>query len=321
MASSLIRISEATTLELQALKGIGPKRASYIAAYRSDVAAIRNNFDLATVTGLSLDGAAQLTGQIDWRTNDRRGKINIWPVTFTGLACLWLIYASFEQIIDEPFVTPGSYYNISLLLILLGSFAAASDITIASFRNRSSETTWFFSIATSLLGIGLISLTVLMISGLIIDLTSDFTQTLNSTAGLVLYSLIIVWLMYGPALCLRTFIGEQGGIGSAIVVYDGGLAAIPLLCAITLTFFNSNLWIEEIFSAWRFTIVVVNAADLVKGNSAFIAMLSKLDQGRLRFIYSRRIEEPIKVSLSIIFGWMSFASAAILLAVATVRLP
>jgi len=47
----------------------------------------------------------------------------------------------------------------------------------------------------------------------------------------------------------------------------------------------------------------VNAADLVKGNSAFIAMLSKLDQGRLRFIYSRRIEEPIKVSLSIIF-WM-----------------
>ena len=58
MASSLIRISEATTLELQALKGIGPKRASYIAAYRSDVAAIRNNFDLATVTGLSLDRAA-----------------------------------------------------------------------------------------------------------------------------------------------------------------------------------------------------------------------------------------------------------------------
>jgi len=66
----------------------------------------------------------------------------------------------------------------------------------------------------------------------------------------------------------------------------------------------------------------VNAADLVNGNSAFIAMLSKLDQGRLRFIYSRRIEEPIKVSLSqLFFGWMSFASAAILLAVATVRLP
>ena len=54
MASSLISINEATIEELQQLEGIGPKRSIYIVDFRNRVDLIRNTFDLATATGLSI---------------------------------------------------------------------------------------------------------------------------------------------------------------------------------------------------------------------------------------------------------------------------
>ena len=108
MASSLISINEATIGELQKLEGIGPKRSAYIVDFRNRVDLIRNTFDLATATGLSIKSAERLSSKIDWKT-DAMHPFGLWPAGLVTLASLWFVVRGFQQLATEQFFAPYSY--------------------------------------------------------------------------------------------------------------------------------------------------------------------------------------------------------------------
>lgn len=289
MASSPIRINEATADELQTLKGIGPKRAEHICQYRDQVALIRNTFDLAAATGISLKAAEQLAARISWDTTTTPNYL-FWPVLLTALASVWLIVLGFNELANEPFEPPAGYYNLGLALVLLGGFAATGDIAIASLRQRPSETSWVFTLAIALTLGGLIILGCLMISSRFLDFSQPFNRTLEQTTLFISYCLMIAWQMYAPVLMIRLFIGDKSiqRLEQATRLYDVSLLVLPLFAISILYWHNTSGWLEEIFAAWCFVVAMIAVQAWLNAGTAFLTMLTEEDQGRLRFTYLRQ---------------------------------
>ncbi len=288
MASSPIRINEATADELQTLKGIGPKRAEYICQYRDQVALIRNTFDLAAATGISLKAAEQLAAGISWDTASAP-SYSLWPVLLTALASIWLIVLGFNELANEPFEPPAGYYNLGLALVLLGGFTATGDIAIASVRHRPSETSWVFTLAMALTLGGLVILGCLMVSSWFVEFSETFSSTLAQTTLFISYCLVIAWQMYAPVLMIRLFIGDKSiqRLEQARRIYDISLLVLPLFASSILYWYNTPGWLEEIFAAWCFVVAAIAARERLNASTAFVTMLTEEDQGRLRFTYLR----------------------------------
>ncbi len=288
MASSPIRINEATVDELQILKGIGPKRASYICRYRQEIALIRNTFDLAAATGLSLKAAEQMASEISWETETLRTP-TLWPMGLMALASVWLIILGFNELVNEPFVPPAGYYNLALALILLGGFSATGDIAIAAIRHYPGETSWAFKIALLLAASGILILAGLMISSRFISFSDAFNTTLTATTLFIGYCLAIAWQMYAPMLMIRIFIADKSikQLEKARLFYDASLLMLPLFAIAALVLYNSPGWLEEIFTVWSLVVATIAAREWLKSGTAFVTMLSDEDQGRLRFSYMR----------------------------------
>lgn len=289
MASSPIRINEATVEELQTLKGIGPKRAEYICRYREEVALIKNTFDLAAATGLSLKAADRMTRDISWETESNEG-MTLWPAALTTIAAIWLIVLGFNELANEPFVPPGGYYNLALALILLGGFTATGDVAIASVRHRPSETSWVFTLALVLALSGILLLASLYVASAFMTFDAGFTNTLANTLQFIIFCLIIAWQIYAPVVMIRLLIGDRNieRLETARLVYDLSLFILPLLAACVVYWRDSEAWTEEIFMVWCLVIAALAARERLNQGTVFVSMLSEEDQGRLRFSYLRR---------------------------------
>lgn len=287
MASSLIRINEATSTELQQLKGIGPQRAKHIEHFRKSVSPIRNVMDLCSATGLGLKAAESLAEKIAWDSDDP-SKVNTGPVILTTLVAIGLIYTGFDEITKAPFVAPASIYNFSLALILLGGLTAAGDIMMAAVRKTPSESTWIFPLSIVMLVTGFIGIVVMAISAQVLTFPAQFTATLTASIRLVFFGLVMVWLFYGPAIFLRHYLNDIKRLNQIGRFYDFSLSAILVGCIGLLVFGNtSSLWIEEIFSLWCLVIALIGGSELVRGHSAFTQMLSQQDQSRYHFAVTR----------------------------------
>lgn len=313
MASSLIRINEATTDELRQLKGIGPKRADYILSYRHDVTPICNTFDLAAATGLSLKACLALSDQIDWTASRDTEARSLLPVIITSAITIWLIFTGFEQITSEPWQPPGSYFNFALALILMGGLAATGDIAIASVGRRPTETTWVFAIAVLAIGVGLSLLVLLLISGFFLNYPGTFIETLKATLNFIGFTALVLYLVYSPGLFLRLTTSEKKThrLRLAINIYDYSFTFVALLCGLVLVTHNTPLLLEEVFAIWCITILFINGTDLTRNQSAFVSILSLLDQGRLRF-NNRRTGLLDDLHERTRAGWLAIGSSLLL---------
>lgn len=320
VASSPIRINEATIDELQALKGIGPKRAAYVVSYRDEVAPISNTFDLAVATGLSLKASLLISYSIDWSMNGTLEKRQLIPVAITSIISIWLVLQGFNQLTDQPWSPPGSYFNLALAFVLMGGLAATGDIAISAIRRRPSETSWVFYIAILLLASGLIILINLVLVPE--NYPDDFTTTLNATSNFILFTFIALVLIYGPAGLLRLTVSDERNryLAAGINLYDYGQLIVVAISLLVLHRYNTKLMLEEIFSLWCTTLILVNGVELTRGNSAFVSMLSELDQGRMRFIAQRSVAgQWFSVTSRRYAGFLAIVTGTMLLVV-TLRL-
>lgn len=115
MASSLIRINEATTRELAALPGIGTTRARKIVRYRRSVGPLRNCYDLAAATGLPLSRLNDVQS-IDWTSGDPAGTDL--PGIIGGIMVAVLIVAASR--IGNAAGSSGALFHASTLMVALG---------------------------------------------------------------------------------------------------------------------------------------------------------------------------------------------------------
>ena len=321
MASSLISINEATIGELQQLEGIGPKRSTYIVDFRNRVDLIRNTFDLATATGLSIKSAERISPRIDWKTDDVH-PFGLWPAGLVTLASLWLIVSGFQQLATEQFFPPYSYYNLSLCLILLGGLAAIVDIAVTMIHGHTHRSIRVSMLSACLFIAGFVTLIMLSISAVLVTYPTDFHNTLGSTTQFIGYCGLMFWLIYGPAFCLRLFI-EDGGLeklDSSKFLYDISLTLAPFLPLYHFQVHNNPNWTTEMFAFWCAFVVTLGGLDLVKGRSAFVGILSEIDQSRFRFAYFTRGRREEKNETARILGWICLGEVAILLAIAAARI-
>jgi hypothetical protein len=321
VASSLININEATIGELQQLEGIGPKRSTYIVDFRNSVDLIRNTFDLATATGLSIKAAERLSPGIDWKT-DAMQPFGLWPAGLVTLASLWLVVSGFDQLAREQFFAPYSYYNLSLALILLGGLSATGELAVAMVRGRSNKSSRVSILAASLFTAGFVILMLLSISTVLVTYPVDFQNTLGRTIQFISYCALMFWLIYGPGFCFRFFIEDNHleKLDSSKFLYDMSLTIAPLLPLYYLLIHNDPTWTTEIFSFWCAAIVTLGGLDLVRGRSAFVAILSAIDQSRFRFAYFGRGRREETNGTARVLGWICLGEAAILLGIAATRI-
>jgi competence ComEA-like helix-hairpin-helix protein len=314
IASSLIRINEATADELQLLSGIGPKRAEHILVYRSNVSTLYNSFDLASATGISLSSAERLSALIDWQSNHQNVRLNLWPFLIAITFCIYIIFSGFTDLTGELFHRPLGYFNLALALILLSTLAATGDLLFASMTRRPSGSTIFFQVARWLFYAGISSLLIMTAASFLVTFNDDLVAKLTQTLKFLSYCGLILWLILGPGLCLRMFIADErlGILDASRNVYEISNIFVPIYGLLTLFLWNGPLWIEEAFCLCCIAITSTNSWLLSHGNSAFISMLSDLDRSRLRFIYNRK-RRPTDNQHNLAIGWFSFAAMLTLL--------
>ncbi len=287
MASSLIRINEATVAELQQLRGIGPKRANYIERYRNEVTPICNTYDLAAATGLSHRAAIKLAEELSF---DHTGTPEqAWAAIVIAATSLLLIVLGFSELASSPFDGAGGLYNLALALVLLAGFAAAGDIAVAQVRKSESETTIVFWIALATGGIGITMLCALLIADNFLTFDQVLSDALTTTGAYLLFCVAILWQIYGPTMLMRFLIAERMNprLDIARQLYELSQVMLPILAVCALILVDSTTWTEEFFGVWCFASALYATSELHKGRSPFLSVLPETDQGRLRFAYQR----------------------------------
>ena len=293
MASSPIRINEATVDELQSLKGIGPKRAANIHSYRYEIGPVRNVFDLATAAAISVKEANKLSARIDWHSDTVKPPVNKWPLLLTCLASAWILTISFGHLISFPSNLWDLGYIAGVSSVLTGALIATADIAWTSVRNESSETTLLFRIGSGLCLLGLFGLGCLAMAGSV-QIGDETATPLSSTLTYISMVAAILWLLYGPAILLRIFVSRTTtNMENATLIYDLTFVLLLFFGVAMLSLLNSETLIEEIFCVWLIVTTTNNGLELVKGRTAFVSALSNLDKGRYQFYLRHQMNHNI----------------------------
>ena len=314
MESSRIRINEATDVELQRLKGIGPKRAKQIHTFRQEVGPITNVFDLATAANINIKRANALSDQIDWYASEARGKVSLWPLLIISTACCWLFGLAYRELLTIPKNLTEFFFLISVILIMSGTLLAAADIALASAQKKTNETTFLFWFGTALFSAGLFVLAVIAAIGLTTNLQPNLSFGLKRSMLFVFMGLIVFWIMYGPAMILRWIVGRSRQLLlPCIQTYDWSHLPIAISATTILVKSQSVGSLEEIFTIWTIIVLSLNGLELRKGETAFSYNLSARDLERYEFLFRHQITDIASIEGRPI-GYICLASAAILTA-------
>ena len=284
MASSPIRINEATIDELQTLHGIGPQRAASIASFRQKVGPIRTIVDLAAAAAINVRTANDIAAQIDWYPGTENNRRSFWPLAITTLASLWLLSLGYRQHLTATDSAMETFFSVAVCLILSGGLLSTLDIAVTSSKRRASETTRLFPFGVAFFISGLIMLSGLTIVALVSELPDELNQSLMICMRFIIMVISIIWMIYAPAIVLRLFVGR-----SPVLMHRGRSvyewSHLPFACmAAAFLLVDQPHWLEEIFSIWATVILTMNGYDLLQGRSAFATALSSLDVDRYHFL-------------------------------------
>ena len=317
MAYSLIPINEATAVELQALRWIGPKRAERILDYRSEVSDILVPADLSAASGLGANQIRDILGSIDWSTSRVGETYNFSVIIVTILTSIATILFSHNQIGLELTTAPQNVYNIALMLILLGAGCGLLDVLI-----RLSSTFTRISKPLSLLGttfilIGSLMLVTLLVIARIDELSNHLTLHVQTTLIFLVMVFLILSLNNGPSISLTYLIekaSDTSRLDFAAMIYDYGHLILAALVLFILSFANSELAYEEIFSMWASVILISNGLEMIRGNSPFVVNLSTKEKATLRFLLRQEntTDESSRKALQALAGWWILGSGLLI---------
>lgn len=312
MASSLIQINEATESDLQQLNGIGPKRASNICRYRSEVDPIRNTFDLAVAAGIGLKQARRLAEHVVFDPPGSQREISLWPVLLLALGSLWLIWSGLDPLVSglhHPFAA----FSFGLGLILTGALLLMFEISLESL-NVTMRAARLLTVAGLLLLVtGFCSLVVAVISIDLAPANPVLRNTMLGSLNFFTFALLMTWLIYSPLFSMRLFMGEarESWLFQVRYVYDHSIFTPGILTALVILLNNTDTLLEEIFAIWCVALMVIQGKELKDGFSAFDAMLTPADRQRISFAISRS-EAPVPESGYSIAALATWVVAALL---------
>ncbi|MBQ62175.1 MAG: hypothetical protein CMQ19_08875 [Gammaproteobacteria bacterium] len=207
-------------------------------------------------------------------------------MTFIG-SNLPVIYSISEITFDLN--SPAStLYNASLLLIMIGCVSVTFEqlFSFASQQRLTSRFLTTLSAASSLLGIA--SLISLVPLNFILDLSPAFSEKTTATTNFIIFVFLIVFLLYSPGMHLKHVSlydpSATRSLDIAALIFDVGQLTFAFLILLILVAFNSNLWVEELFSIWASVMFMSNGAEVLQGRSAYISLLSDREKAALRFM-------------------------------------
>ncbi len=301
MTSSLIQVNLATADELQTLKGIGPRRAERIIEYRTNVAPVRDFYDLSVATGLGLKQAYGISSQVTW-SDSHSSSMLVPGLILTGVALLiiqGLARISFDISAFMPFLV-----NIAVLLVMVGCISTALEFFIRSTHSRFQVPVALMltSVISFVAGIGmlLIAVVINLLTHQQLGEDQAATNSITATINFLLFVTFVALLLYGPSIQLKRIklFGPQ--ISANLIrgarIFDVGQLIIALIALAIVVGLNSELWIEEVFALWTSVILISNGLEQLKGQSAFVALLGDQEKAALRFLL---FEESGKVSLDL----------------------
>ena len=287
MAYSLIPINEATVGELQALRWIGPKRAERILAYRREVSDILTPADLSAASGLGANQLRDVLDSIDWSTSKISETYNLSVIIVTILTSIATIVFSHSQIELELTTAPQNVYNIALMLILLGATCGLIDVVIGLSSVFSRIRKPFTLLGTTFILTGSLMLVTLLFIAGVDESSNHLTVNLQTTLIFLVMVFLILSLSNGPSISLTHLIekaSDTSRLDFAAMIYDYGHLVLAALVLFILSFVNSDLAYEEIFSIWASVMLISNGFEMIRGNSPFVANLSSKEKATLRFL-------------------------------------
>lgn len=313
--SSPIRVNEATWTDLQSLPGIGPRRAERLITFREEISPLRNTFDLATATGLSLKQAEKLVARVDWHRSRGLQTVGIIPFGLVMLASLWMITSGLINNLGFPAtavaasIEPGSRaLSAGILLLLGGLLLVTGNLALTGMRQRPTTGALVpgLGIFSALVGAGLIGLSNWL--AVIGEPDPETMNELRSVNSFLLAVLILTLLVYGPAIIMRFLVADyrRAWLGRAQLAYDASLPGFSIFPLIVMQWENVAS-ISAIFGIWTSALLCIAATDLLALRSPFVESLSDRDQGRLRFL--RRDErDPVKLPYPRLFALVTLVA-------------
>lgn len=275
VASSLIRINEASLEQLQQLPHIGAKRAQRIVEHRETVAPLSCYADLATAAGISEKMARETHGHIDWTPPGRAMSTSLVILVFAGIAWGGLFtyaLASYDAASAGPL---ASLYLTCVSLILLGGLALMAHQLLIHVDLPLVAPRWMMLV---FLASGLILLMSLAIAIALMGRHDQFAGRINTTAELALFVVVIVTLIFGPGWHVRTF---PAGFAVAASLFDTFQLMLAAAILALLSLRDQPSVIEMLFGIWAGITLLGNSRDMALGRSSYLSRLSNEDRSRL----------------------------------------
>lgn len=284
MASSLIKINEATAAELQQLPMIGPRRAERIIRYREEVSQITSEEELALATGLGITRARTLAARLEWASKPTPSFARLIPPVAIFLVSLALIFYGAHEITLGTAGPVGTMYNAAILMVLMACLSTIIGLLgrELNFASRLQRPTLIISIAA--FSAGFLMLLSLVLINVIIE---QHGQHILQTLKFVMYSGLVIYLLYGPDIHYRISIQQaspSGTLRRAAMIFDYVQIPLAWLAMILAWVVNTPSLIEEIFSLWAGVIFFFNGLEMAKGRSSWLATLSGKDRDRVHFL-------------------------------------
>lgn len=263
MASSLIRINEATAEELCHLPLIDPDLAARIIRYRDAGNLIRSPADLARAADINPLDATHIGSGIDWQAT---GNPTL-PLMLALVACAGFFGYAISTAGLETTRPATILFNTSVILILLGCLLATARVVLGAAPKVSAPIT-LAGLSVWLSGMAL--LLALIVATAIIDADDAFAVHVLGGGKFVAFIVVVLALLYGPALvAARTASWYRWA-----AIFDISQALLAPLAALTLEFDNHENLVDAIFGLWLGVILIHNGLTMHRGQSSFVAAVS-----------------------------------------------
>jgi len=287
------------------LHGIGPRRAERIVRYRKEVSNIGSIYDLATATGMSLQQAGTLSQLVEWENPKTRFTSLLMPA-FTYAGCSLLVFYGFSEIQIDLTSPARLLYNLSLMMIMLGCISLIFEQLVLHLSKTSLVVRPLAIISITAFLIGIVSLISLLGITVILDRSPDLTTKMTATTNFLIFVFLITYLINAPSIHLKRnnlySKASSKNINNAAILFDYGLLLLAFLVYVMLTRFNSGMGIEEIFAIWASVLLASSGADMTRGRSAYVVLLSGHEKEKLQFIRSTDEETDSTLDRSSISG-------------------